>query len=92
MAITSKLTRRVELPHEPGEWIEVRMPSLRILHGAQDEDQYKGMMCMLSACITGWSYDEPVTEDNVWELDPKTAGVVLGELNVTATEVEEKNS
>ena len=36
MALTNSLTRRIDLPHEPGEWIEVRLPSYRVLQAARD--------------------------------------------------------
>ena len=33
--LTSKVTTRIELPHESGQWIEVRMPSAWILDKAR---------------------------------------------------------
>lgn len=36
MALVSKLTRRVEIPHEPGQWMELRRLSWRQLEAASD--------------------------------------------------------
>lgn len=35
MALTHRIVKRVELEHEPGQWIQVRMPSLAILDRAR---------------------------------------------------------
>lgn len=36
MAIVSNVTRRAEIPHEPGEWVEIRRLSWRQLEKASD--------------------------------------------------------
>ncbi len=41
MAIVSNTARRVEIPHEPGEWIEIKKLSWRQLELAQEEASNK---------------------------------------------------
>lgn len=110
MALTHRIVKHIELAHERGEWIEVRMPSLSILDRARqakarqaiemmagmDLSRYKDLApsesreskasdtfdahTLLSACILSWSYADPVTPDNVAELDGVTVEAVLAEL------------
>ena len=112
MALTSKLTTdRIELEHEPGEWIEIKPVSWMVLRDAraarvaraiepfiklgpegiaalqgqpsrngdmpQDEDaeEYDREM-LLRKSVVAWSYEHPVTEPNVDDLDEETATVV----------------
>ncbi len=86
--LTNKAIRRVALPHEPGEWIDVRMPSIKILGDAQRQhgDDAIGLtLALVVACVTAWSYEDPVTADNVQELDGETARLVAETLMGTAT-------
>ena len=93
MALTSRVTKRLELPHEPGEWVDIRMPSLRDLHEMQKlDDTYAGMVKLISQCVVGWSYEADVTEDTVWDLDAETAGYIGTALNAAKTDDDEKNS
>lgn len=39
MALTHKVTTRIDLPHEPGQWIEARLPSKLILDRAEQARQ-----------------------------------------------------
>ena len=121
MALTSKLTTdRIELEHEPGEWIEIKPVSWMVLRDAraarvaraiepfiklgaesiaalsgqpqtngkaamgktaemqkaeEEVDEYDREM-LLRKSIVAWSYDQPVTEPNVDDLDEETATVV----------------
>lgn len=93
MALTSHLTKRLDLPHEPGEWVEVRMPSLRMLHELSAyDDSYEGMVKLVSQCVLSWSYPVGVSEDSIWDLDAETAGFIAKALNAAKSEDEEKNS
>ena len=92
MALTSQDIKRLDLPHEPGQWVDIRTPSLRLLHQmSKFEDSYEGMVKLIAGCVTAWSYETPVSEDAVWDLDAETAGVIGRALNPTKTEDEEKN-
>lgn len=88
--LTHKVIVHVDLPHEPGQWIEARKPSLAILNEVGDGQA--GVINMLQRCITAWSYDEPVSNEMIGELDADTATVVLNALNEAKPEGERKNS
>lgn len=93
MAITSQITKRLPVPHEAGEWVEVRMPSLRMLHElSKYEDSYEGMVQLIARCVVAWSYTVEVTVENCWELDAETAGFIGKAINPSAEAAEEKNS
>mgnify|MGYP001617288402 CR=1 FL=1 len=115
--LTHRITRRIDLPAEPGQWVEARMPSLAILDRAREarsrkafalmegvdlaqlrnirseptsrepEDDYD-WQTMLGACLTGWSYSEPLTPENIAELDQATVALLLSAL-LPATEEED---
>ena len=72
--LTNKVVKRVELPHEPGEWVEVRMPSMLIMDKASDAAH--PWMGLLEACILSWSYEEPPTAEAISELDSETVHVL----------------
>lgn len=46
MALTNKLTKHIDLTHEPGEWIEARMPSYAILDRARQTRQKRALALM----------------------------------------------
>ncbi len=108
MALTHKITQRIELAREPGQWVQVRMPSMAIKEAAREarmkraiamvQDMDLGKLRSLQAeqnqdsgpeydwqtilvgCITAWSYPEPVTAENVADLDEHTVDVLMAEL------------
>ena len=43
MALTSHIVKHIDLAHEPGQWIEARMPSKMILDRAAVADQRKAL-------------------------------------------------
>ena len=100
--LTSKSVKRIELEHEPGEWVEVRMPSIGIIQRAQrvaneapgdvDARASYAVLPMLEACILTWSYPEPVTADNIADLDAQTVTVLTTALMSDLTEDGRKNS
>jgi hypothetical protein len=119
MALTNKTSNRIDLPHEQGQWIEARMPSLVILDQAHEVSTRKALkrvegmdlaalkgltpaaqansepdydwQTLLTACITAWSYEEPVTPANIAELDKVTVDAVIAVLVSSETEGERKN-
>ena len=100
--LTSKHLKTVEVPGEPGEWVKVRMPSLGIIQETQrglpgdvlDPDMRSAfaIIPMLQACVLEWSYPEPVTPENVADLDAGTAAALVSALMAGPDEVERKNS
>lgn len=124
--LTGKATKRLDLPHEPGAWIDVREPSWPVLTRARnvkqrnaiaelgewDEDGIRKARAtadgetvtasdpaneydwatLLEAVITGWSYVEQVTPENIGDLDEETARfVVLAVVPRRRTEDDLKN-
>ena len=76
MALTSKIEIKVDLPHEPGEWITLRMPSVSMMAGLDLEQAIESTITVLQQCVKAWSYAEPVTPDNVADLDLETVRVL----------------
>lgn len=98
--LTNRVTRRIDLPHEPGQWVEARMPSMMImaqartaarLAGVDDFDAFTYANHLLRACVTGWSYEAEVTAENIDEIDDTTAALVIGEITGTVEPGEQKN-
>jgi hypothetical protein len=97
VALCSLTTRRLDVPHEPGEWVEVRPLSaknLRVMDKAAktaargpdavlDETEYGYELTtrMLDAAIVAWSYGAPVSPENVADLDLATTVWLSGELS-----------
>ncbi len=77
--LTNKVLTRVELPQEPGEWIEVRAPSFFIVQDCIG-DEGTDWLKMFVKCITAWSYPDEVTPDNISELDTGTVTLLIGQL------------
>ena len=113
MALTSKLTTdRIELEHEPGEWIEIKPVPWTVLRDAREarvrraiapfvslgpegiaalqgqgqsrngdmpEDEHPeeyDRETLLRKSVVAWSYEQPVNEPNIGDLDEETATVV----------------
>ena len=81
--LTSRVKQTIPLPHEEGQWIKVRMPSVQMMKGVrEDTDNVELTLRVLSKCIIEWSYAEedgtpiPVTDENVEDLDVETVRVV----------------
>lgn len=84
---------RLDIPHEPGEWIEIRpMRNGDLLH-VELKDKVSATVLMFERLITGWSYEEPVTPENIRRLDIKTASWLDGELTrVSGVRTEEEKN
>lgn len=90
---TSKVVKRVDVPNDPGQWIEVRMPSLEILADAdRAEGNYETTILMLQKCITAWSYKDAITPELVADLSFDVAKKLRDVLWEVPTEEEQKNS
>jgi hypothetical protein len=70
MALLKPTTKRLDIPHEPGEWITIRrLPSLG---GLNADETAKGGTARLEeyarfflSAITSWSYPEPPSMDAI---------------------------
>jgi len=82
MALIKDQKTRYDIPHEEGQWIELRPLRNSDLIGIDDDDPYASMIATLEKIIVAWSYDEPVTPETVRLLDMRTTnwlGLVLKE-------------
>lgn len=71
--INSSNTKRLDIPHEPEQWIDVRPLTAGDMEGLSvDGSQIKVSIEALAAIIQAWSYDEPVSLENVRRLDIDT--------------------
>ena len=85
--LTAKHVKTIDVPGEEGQWVKVRMPSLSIIQDSQrqapaDERDAEirasyAVIPLLQRCVLEWSYDEPVTPENVADLDPSTAAALV---------------
>jgi hypothetical protein len=97
MALLKPTTRRRDIPHEPGEWVEIRR--LSSLGNLDESEMQKGRARRLTemgryfaSAIVAWSYPEPPTVDAIagqpnaqgereGGLDATTALWLMGEIN-----------
>lgn len=71
--INSSNTRRIVPPHEPESWFDVRPIVAGDFEGFQaDASQVRLSLDLLASLITAWSYDAPVSRENVRQLDLET--------------------
>lgn len=72
--------KRLDIPHEPGEWIEIKRLSMRE-HGELDTATARTPLlfglALMGAAISAWSYPEAVTQESVDRLDPVTSGWLI---------------
>lgn len=96
-------TKRLEIPHEPGEWIEVRR-----LSGSQESsaftDQKTGkartieesMAELFSRAVVAWSYDAPTVKASYMALDAVTRDWLIEQIMAwdrqTVTDAERGNA
>ncbi len=126
MGIVTGISQHVDIPHEPGESMELRKLTWRQLDAASDaasgaalkrlkgygpeviqalrslgnEQQKKpeaeyDRRAVLCAGIAAWSYDVPVTPENIDLLDEATAKWAFDEIlsaNKPRSEQEQKNA
>jgi hypothetical protein len=126
VAIVTNITKRVEIPHEEGEFMEFKKLSWKQLESASeissdalmvkiknmggdivkalrettqeqkaDPKQGYDRESILRKGIVKWSYDAPVTPDNISDLDEETAAWAFKEIldmNLPRSEEEVKNA
>lgn len=61
---------KLDIPHEPGEWIRIR-PITAAQAAAMGDNM--NTLSVLSAVVVEWSYSEPVSPETVGQLDLRTA-------------------
>lgn len=74
MALVTKRTERLDIPNEPGEWVELRLPlcvaDMRALGEASTVPDVKRAMVLHT--IQAWSYAAPVDAETLERLDMGT--------------------
>ena len=90
--LTKGIVKRLELPHEPGEWIDIKPLSIADLVEVKQQarttggpeyqlsDEDSGMAIALPSLTRGivaWSYPEAVSAEAIGSLDTETAVYVL---------------
>ena len=74
MALVKKQNKRIQHPTEPEAWFEVRLPlsagDLASMHS--DGTSIAMSLDLAAEVIKAWSYPEPVTLENVRDLDVDT--------------------
>lgn len=86
--IDPKAIRRVEIPHETGAWVEIRPITARIFANVQRDgkgESYSEItLRLLNSCIVAWSYEAPVSPENIDNLDPVTMNYLDEQMQVTS--------
>lgn len=74
MALIRNQGDRYDVPHEPGEWIEIRplKASDERLIQADYPTPIDRELALLKAIIVGWSYDAPLEPEAVEDIDRDT--------------------
>jgi hypothetical protein len=84
MLLTNDCTKRFDIPHEPGEWVEIRRLSGYQTHTLIDakatlaDDPVNWAYRWMEACVVVWSYAEPVSPDTLKRLDAATSIWLVG--------------
>ena len=74
---TSKVIKRIDVPGDPGEWIEVRMPSIEIIAEIRGAEDLWSTILACQRCIVRWSYTDPITPEAIADLNQETAAAVI---------------
>lgn len=90
--INSQDNRKIDIPHEPGQWVLVRPPTVADIRQASAESASEMQigLDLVMRLVVGWSYDEPVTPDAIDRLDLKTGQWLAQELAAQFIETNEK--
>ena len=102
MSLCSLTTRKLDIPGEDGQWIEIRPLSAKRLHiitleakrlakAAMEADEtdvdaegYALSALMLGEAVVSWSYDAPVSQDNIDDLEISTTTWLVEQMNKAA--------
>jgi len=83
MALCSLTTRRLDVPGEDGQWVEIRPLSARVVRKINEDARlaagddpvafgYEVADRVLAAGVVAWSYDAPVNAETLVDVDVKT--------------------
>lgn len=79
--------KRLVIPHEPDQWIEVRPVTARdsaaVEALAAGKSQLGLGLGILEHCIVAWSYDAEVNAENIGRLDMTTFSWLMETVDVT---------
>lgn len=71
---------RVDLPHEPGSWVELRRLTWGRVRQVQALPEGERIGAMFIAGVAAWSYDAELTPENLDSLDMTTANFIAEQL------------
>lgn len=87
MALVIKKTERLHHPTEEDAWFDIRLPlsasdtsGMQVTGAAVSNQAVRLTLDLLAAVIAGWSYDAPITVENVGLLDLDTFVWLCGEI------------
>lgn len=87
---------RFPIPHEPGQWVELRPLTGRhfasIQRNAKEESPGEITLRLIAACLVAWSYDAEITPENIEALDYETFNWLDNQLSAASSQrtLEEK--
>lgn len=73
----ARATKRLDIPNEPGQWIEIQRLAFSELPARIDVDR---VVTLFKRAVVGWSYPEALAEAIAF-LDDTTAGWLFGEID-----------
>lgn len=87
MAFISSLpAQHIVIPHEPGEWIEIKPVSVgswrEIGKAATDKTVLELQVLLLLHSLTAWSYERAIDEEAINDLDRQTFDWINNEVNL----------
>jgi hypothetical protein len=86
--INSQHVQHVDIPHEPGQWIEIRPVTAGQVADLQKDSVAESSAAVaiktLVGCIVAWSYEAPVSIESLRELDYETFQWLETQISVTS--------
>ncbi len=80
--------KRQDIPNEPGQWVEFRPMTARdfavLQKDAGERTPADIGLAILARCVTGWSYEQPVTAETLDQLDFATMEWLRSEISLTS--------
>lgn len=75
MALVDKKTQRerIEIPHEPGEWIELTPLTFGDKRALAELKGVESVTYLVRATVAAWSYKVPPSPENIDLLDAETS-------------------
>lgn len=86
--INSQHIRRIDIPHEEGEWVDVRPVTAGQVADLQKDSEQQSAAAIalktLAGCIVAWSYDAAISIESLRELDYETFSWLETQISITS--------